>query len=128
MMQMNSCNFIGKLVEKPRLFTDDEGIERTTFTLAVGSDRFRGSDYLDFVVWGKKAKYVAEKFQKGEILKIIDSRARVRNIVDANGVHKRKTEYVVSGIYRIQKNHEYDEFDFDNTEGKIEDLSNFKLT
>ena len=106
---MNSCNFIGRMLEDPRSFEEPGGI-RTVFTLAVDRDRDNykddgtsNADFLDFVAWGEIAKEIMDGYKKGDLVAISDSRAKVHSYVDSSGLRKRKTEYRVTKIYHLPK-------------------------
>lgn len=104
---MNSCDFMGRLVDDPKKFESD-GIPRVVFTLAVDRDGLSKSgksnaDHLDFVAWRDVADLVLRKFKKGDLMAVSDSRAKVRSYVDGNGSKIRKTEYELGRVYRVGK-------------------------
>ena len=121
---MNSCNFTGRLVEDPKLMMDEGGVQRVTFTLAVDRDSAwkydKSSDYLDFIAWREVAKYIVRKFKKGDLMTVINARAKVRNIVDSNGIKKRKTEFIVDKAYCSHRHKERGFDDGDVTENFVE--------
>ena len=106
---MNSCNFIGRMLDEPRSFEEASGI-RAVFTLAVDRDKenYRddgtsNADYLDFVAWGEVANDIMRDYHKGDLVAVSDARAKVHSYVDGAGQRKRKTEYRVSSIYHLPR-------------------------
>ena len=70
---MNSCNFIGRLVNTPKLevLDNEEKTKVSNFTIAVYSDgRVKGSGesayFYDCKAWGKQAEFLVENFVQGE--------------------------------------------------------------
>lgn len=108
---MNSCNFTGRMVDNPKLFEGE--VNRAVFTLAVDRDFVpkgseKNADYLDFVAWRDKADYVARRFHKGDLVQVVNARAKIKQYED-DGVQRRKTEYEVDKVYCLIRNHEDDE-------------------
>ena len=129
---LNSCNFTGYLVDTPKLLTGSDGINRTTFTLAVERDGTwkydNEADYLDFVAWRESAKYIVKRFKKGDLMTVINARAKIRNITDANGNHKRKTEFIVDKAYCSHKHRRYEHNGEYSDLGLSEDLSELDIS
>ena len=100
---MNSCSFIGRLTADPKRF--DGETSRVCFTLAVDSDNYKGSketaDYLDFVAWNKTAEYIDRHFNKGDLMCVANSRARVRQYENSDGIKVRKIEFEVGKAYCV---------------------------
>lgn len=99
---MNSCNFTGRLVDNPRLFEGEAN--RVTFSLAVDRDFVpedggKSVDYLDFVAWRETANYIMRHFRKGDLMQVVNSRARIKTFTGKDGEEKRKTEYEVGKVY-----------------------------
>lgn len=100
----NSCYFTGRLVADPKLFEGNPN--RVCFTISVLGD-FKDkegkvqSSFLDFIAWRDTADYIARHFHKGDMLRVDDCEAKVRNYEDSGGVKHRKVEFEVDGIYNI---------------------------
>lgn len=108
---MNSCNFTGRMVDNPKLFEGE--VNRAVFTLAVDRDFVpkgseKNADYLDFVAWRDKADYVVRRFHKGDLVQVVNARAKIKQYEDDSG-KQRKTEYEVDKVYCLIRNHEDDE-------------------
>ena len=109
---MNSCNFTGRLVDNPKLFEGEAN--RVTFTLAVDRDYApkegqKGADYLDFIAWRETANYVVKHFRKGDLMQVVNARARIKTYEDSEGTEKRKTEYEVNKVYCLLRNRKENE-------------------
>ncbi len=103
---MNSCNFTGRLTDDPKYFEGE--VNRACFTLAVDRDMVKnnkgmGADYLDFIAWGDKADYIMRRFNKGDLMQVVNARAKVRLYEDSDGIKKRKTEYEIDKAYCIER-------------------------
>lgn len=100
---MNSCNFIGRLVDEPKHFEDESG-SRVVFTLAVDRDNGAagvGADFLDFIAWGEVADTILNEYHKGDLMNVCNARAKVHTYVDSKQQKKRKTEYKVTSVYHL---------------------------
>lgn len=98
----NSCHFIGRLVDDPKLYEGEPN--RACFCLAVDRDtnkNGRGSaDYLDFVAWKEAADYVVRHFNKGDLMSVVNARAKVRKYEDGED-RKNRVEFEVHKVYCI---------------------------
>lgn len=106
---MNSCNFTGRLVEDPKFFSGDP--DRCCFTLAVDRDINKdaknvNADYIDFIAWRGMAEYVQKHFSKGDLMQVVNARAKVRTYEDSEGVRKRKTEFEIDRAYCLAHSRE----------------------
>ena len=107
----NSCNFQGKLVADPKLFEGNPN--RVCFTVSVLGD-YKDKDgkiqssFLDFIAWRDTADYIAKHFRKGDMIRIDDAEARVRNYEDSSGVKHRKVEFEVDGTFNVFSDKEVD--------------------
>ena len=100
---LNSCNFTGRFADDPRYFETAQG-GRAIFTLAIDRDRKNDdggydTDFLDFVIWGGKSKFVMQYFHKGDMATVSNARAQVRNYTDSAGVSHRKIEFRADNVY-----------------------------
>ena len=107
---MNSCNFTGRLVDDPEYFPGEP--DRCCFTVAVDRDVFSkdaksaNADYLDCIAWRGVAEYVQKHFSKGDLIQVVDARAKVRTYEDSKGIKKRKTEFEINRVYCLLRNRE----------------------
>lgn len=103
----NSCTFTGRLVSNPKIFEGE--VSRAEFTLAVDKDFVpkngeKTADYLDFVAWRDKAEYVARRFHKGDLIQVVNARAKVKQN-EEDGVKHRKIEFEVDKVYCLVRDH-----------------------
>ena len=106
---MNSCNFTGRLTDDPKFFEGD--VNRVCFTLAVDRDMIAkngktGADYLDFIAWKDTADYISRHFNKGDLMQVVNSRAKVRLYEDSDGKKGRKIEFEIDKAYCIARSRE----------------------
>ena len=105
-MSLNNCSFSGRFVADP-YYSDTNGVEKTTFTLAVDRDRknedgTRDADFPDFIAWRGTAKFIHDHFSKGELVTLSNTRMRSRNYKNEKGETVHKCEFEVmakSDIY-----------------------------
>ncbi|MBC1920459.1 single-stranded DNA-binding protein [Listeria booriae] len=67
---MNSCNFVGRLSKDPNLTFTSTGKAVCNFTIAINknytnADGSRDADFLNCVIWGKRAEALANYNRKG---------------------------------------------------------------
>ena len=72
---MNKVILTGRMVAEPELKTTPNGVETTTFRIAVDRDYVkqgeeRKADFFDVVVWRQKAVFVCKYFHKGDGINI----------------------------------------------------------
>lgn len=105
-MALNNCTFAGRFVADP-YYTDTNGVEKVTFTLAVDRDRknedgSREADFPDFVAWRGTARFIHEHCNKGELVTLSNTRMQTRNYKNGKGETVHKCEFEVmakSDIY-----------------------------
>lgn len=111
-MAMNSCNFVGNLVNDPAYF--DGEAPRVLFTLAVDHngkpvDGHKQAEFLDFIAWRSTAEYIAKYCHKGDKLAVQNAMARKRDFVTQNGEHVQKTEFQVESVDIVRRARAKDE-------------------
>lgn len=70
---MNSCNFVGKLINDPSLRYTQNGVACTTFTISVYNPFAKGdykSDLVNIVVWQKSAEACANHLKKSSMCSV----------------------------------------------------------
>lgn len=96
---MNSCVFMGRLVQEPEFTELQSGQFVARFGLAI--TRFykqeKHTDYLDFQAWGKTAEFVTKHFHKGDPC-IVQGSARVDKWTSKEGEPRRKIIFNVDRV------------------------------
>ena len=96
---LNSVTFMGRLVADPELRTTPNGVNVTSFTIAVdrpvqsrGSERV--SDFFDVVAWRQQAEFITRFFRKGSLI-CVQGYMTTRTYTDKNGNNRKAYELVV---------------------------------
>jgi single-strand DNA-binding protein len=104
---MNSCNFIGRLVDSPELRYTTSGVGISTFTLAVernfkNKDGERETDFLNCQAWRGLSEVIANHCKKGDQIGIV-ARYQKRKYQNNEGQNRYAHEFVVSELTFCQK-------------------------
>jgi len=95
MSVQNNCTFIGNFTKDPELKETPSGAHVTNFTLGVRrsfvKDGQQGSDFINFVAWGKTTEFIAKYFKKGSKIGVRGS-MESRTYEDKNGNNRYITE------------------------------------
>jgi single-strand DNA-binding protein len=87
---MNTHTILGRMVRDPEFVKDsDEKKNRVKFTVAVDRSYGDEADFIDCIVWGKRAAVIDKYFSKGSKIALYGE-GRTGSYTDRNGV-KRKT-------------------------------------
>lgn len=100
---LNTAIIQGRFTATPELRYTSGDKAVTSFTLAVSrnyKDKNGGeiTDFINCVVWGKTAEFVARYFTKGA-LAIVKGAIEVRNYEDKEGNKRTATEINADGVY-----------------------------
>ncbi|MBR1456207.1 MAG: single-stranded DNA-binding protein [Oscillospiraceae bacterium] len=103
---MNSCNFVGNLVNEPMYF--DGQVPRAVFTLAVdhnrkSADGQRKAEFLDFVAWHGVAEFVHRYCHKGDAISVQNCMAKRRKIEADDGTVTYRTEFQVDNVELVRR-------------------------
>ena len=106
---MNQFNGIGRLTKDIEVKQTSSGKSVAKFTLAINNPYNRDeTDFINCVVWEKKADNMAKFLSKGSQVGIT-GRLNVSSYEDKNGNKVWKTEVIVSDFYLIEsKKSEFD--------------------
>ena len=106
---MNQFNGIGRLTKDIEVKQTSSGKSVVKFTLAINNPYNRDeTDFINCVVWEKKADNMAKFLSKGSQVGIT-GRLNVSSYEDKNGNKVWKTEVIVSDFYLIEsKKTEFD--------------------
>lgn len=99
---MNKVFLIGRLTREPELRYTESNIPVAMFTLAVNrsftnNDGEREADFINIVVWNKKAENAKNYLNKGSRV-AIDGRIQTRSYDDQNGQRRYITEVVANQV------------------------------
>ena len=102
-MALNQIALMGRMTREPELRQTQGGKAVAAFSLAVDRDFApeggeRRADFIDIVVWGKTAEFVARNFTKGQ-LAAVSGRLQIRDWTDRDGNKRRSAEVVVEQMY-----------------------------
>ena len=103
---MNSCNFIGNLVNDPIYYEGE--VPRVLFTLAIDHngkpvEGKKNAEFLDFVAWRGTAEFIAKYCHKGDILAVQNAMAKKREIVTDTGEKIYRTEFQAEIVDLIRR-------------------------
>lgn len=95
---MNKHIIHGRLVRDPDLVRgSEESKDRAKFTVAVDRSYGDEADFIDCIVFGKRAAVIDKYFHKGKEI-LLEGEGRTGSYTDKNGV-KRKTYTIVVGQF-----------------------------
>ena len=102
---MNTCNFIGRLVNTPELKQTASGLSVCSFTLAVKRPGTYGTeektDWIDIVAWRNNAEFICKQFEKGMAI-AVRTQAQTRT-KEKDGISFKETEFVVQEVEFVPK-------------------------
>lgn len=99
---INNVVLMGRLTAEPELKSTANGVEVTSFTIAVErsytkSGEQRQADFIDCVAWRQTAAFIFNYFKKGSMI-AVTGEIQTRNYEDKNGNKRKATEIVVSQV------------------------------
>lgn len=99
---INNVVLMGRLTAEPELKSTANGVEVTSFTIAVErsytkSGEQRQADFIDCVAWRQTAAFICNYFKKGSMI-AVTGEIQTRNYEDKNGNKRKATEIVVSQV------------------------------
>lgn len=107
---MNKVFLIGRLTREPELRYTESNIPVAMFTLAVNrsftnNDGDREADFINIVVWNKKAENAKNYLNKGSRV-AIDGRIQTRSYDNQNGQRRYITEVVANQVEFLESKKE----------------------
>jgi single-strand DNA-binding protein len=103
--KMNESNLMGRLTKDPELKYTPQGEAVTNFTLAVNrpfaKDGQQSADFINCVIWGKRAEALANYSSKGNRL-AVTGRIQTRSFDNQEGKRVFVVEVYVSQFYFIE--------------------------
>lgn len=95
---MNKHIIHGRLVRDPELVRgSEESKDRAKFTVAVDRPYGDEADFIDCIVFGKRAAVIEKYYHKGKEI-LVEGEGRTGSYTDKNGI-KRKTYTIVVGSF-----------------------------
>lgn len=98
---MNKIIFDGRITRDPEITTSKTGTEFSKFTVAVDRKIQKGeerkSDFIDCIVFGKSAAFLAKYFHKGDGI-VIEGRLESDKYVDKDGNKRTSWSVLVEQI------------------------------
>lgn len=96
---LNRIIIMGRFTKDPEMRYTQSGKAVASFTLAVDRDFAKGEvDFIDCVVWGGTAEFVANHFSKGRAA-AVSGRLQFREWTDKDGHKRRNAEVVADNVY-----------------------------
>lgn len=91
----NFCSLYGRLVRDPE-YTEANGDKKqyAKFRIAVNRTRGDDADFIDCIVFGKRADVIREWFSKGQGIRVIGA-VRIEKYTDKNGNNREKLTIMV---------------------------------
>ena len=93
----------GRLTGDPELRSTPNGVQVTSFTVAVnrrfsgGADQQSQADFINVVAWRQTAEFVSRYFRKGSSICVVGS-LQTRSWTDQNGQKRYATEVVADEV------------------------------
>jgi len=98
----NKAILIGRLTADPELRTNPNGVNVTTFRIAVNRAHDREkADFITVVAWRKQAEFVCTYFTKGAAIGI-DGAIQSREYTDKNGAKRYTVEVVADRVFFVE--------------------------
>lgn len=99
---INNVVLMGRLTAEPELKSTANGVEVTSFTIAVErsytkSGEQRQADFIDCVAWRKTGAFICQYFKKGSMI-AVTGEIQTRNYEDKNGNKRKAVEVVVDEV------------------------------
>lgn len=96
---INNVTIMGRLTREPELKTTGNGVEVTSFCVAVNRDytkqgEEKQTDFINCVAWRKTATFITTYFKKGQMIAIVGS-IQTRKYDDKDGKTRTATEVLV---------------------------------
>lgn len=94
---------MGRITEKPELKSTPNGVNVTSFTIAVDRDYKsqngeKVTDFLNCVAWKHTAEHIIKWFDKGSMI-CVEGAVNVRKYKDKDGNNRYVTEIVVDKVH-----------------------------
>lgn len=106
MANLNKAILIGRLTSDPELKQTPNGVNVTSFTVAVDRHGKAGddkqTDFIPCVAWRTTADFIARYFKKGNGIGVC-GQIQVRNYNDRNGNKRYATEIICDEAFFIDK-------------------------
>jgi len=108
MASLNKVILIGNLVADPELKQTPNGVNVTSFRIAVGrkyrsaGDAQPQADFIDIVAWRQTAEFVSKYFNKGKPILVCGS-LQSRNWTDKNGANRTTIEVVADEVSFVER-------------------------
>lgn len=100
---MNHCTFLGRLTRDVELRSTANGKSVGNFSLAINKNGGReGVDFLDFVVWEKRAEAMSKYLEKGNLV-LIEADANVESW-EKDGQKRSKVVFNVQNFHFVGGN------------------------
>lgn len=105
---LNSCIFIGRLTADPELKTTPNGVNVTSFTIAVdrpfqsGGGENKITDFFNVVAWRGVAEVITRFFKKGSPI-CVQGYMTSRKYTDKDGNNRTAFEMVVEHVHFVGK-------------------------
>ena len=104
---MNNIQLVGRLTRDPELnYTPGNGLAIVKFTLAVNRPRFnkdkpQEADFINCVMFGKRAETIANYVQKGHRFGVI-GRLQINKYTDKDGNNRWSSDVIISDFEFMQ--------------------------
>ena len=100
---LNEITIMGRLTRDADLRYTQAGTPVANFTVAVDRDIAddagnRETDFIDAVAWDKKATFVSDYFQKGDMI-VVSGRLQIRDWMDKEDNKRRSAEIHANNVY-----------------------------
>ena len=99
---MNRITLLGRLTADPELKSTPQGVNVTTFTLAVRRDKEK-TDFIECVAWRQTADLVCKYFSKGSMI-AVDGALYTRNYETKDGQKRKVYEVNVEKVHFVGSN------------------------
>lgn len=99
---MNNVSIIGRLCSDPEIKSTSNGVEVTSFAIAVDRNFTpkgleKQTDFIDCVAWRNTATFINRYFHKGEMI-AITGELQTRTYEDKNKSKRKVTEVLINKV------------------------------
>ena len=94
---INTAVIMGRLCAEPELKVTGNGVQITSFTVAVDRNGKGQADFIDFVAWRQTAEFICKYFRKGSMI-AIQAHIQTRMYEDKNGNKRKAVELIADNV------------------------------
>ena len=94
---INTAVIMGRLCAEPELKVTGNGVQITSFTVAVDRHGKGQADFIDVVAWRQTAEFICKYFRKGSMI-AIQAHIQTRMYEDKKGNKRKAVELIADNV------------------------------